>query len=193
MNCGSTRGGGRGGKKPALSSPKLNLFQPLSGAGGGRAHTHSCPPQISFETVTRSNLCLLFGFSTNWEAWGRSSSRWPQFNCWVIKRRTNFRSLSEGVELGDSLFVCLTGFHQSWKSCGRSLSKWAHLARFRTVDKSRLFAPIWPNLTSYERHANIQRGANPVYAVHMLHLYTKHNMYNVIDMTLQHMHFDTVE
>lgn len=75
---------------------------------------------------------------------------------------------------GDSVFVCSTGFHQSWKSCGRSLSKWAHLARFRTVDKSRLFASIWPNLTSYERHANIQRGANTVYAVHLLQLMAIH-------------------
>lgn len=42
------------------------------------------------------------------------------------------------------VFVCLKGFHESWKSGVRSLSKWAHLARFRTVDKSRLFASIWP-------------------------------------------------
>ena len=68
------------------------------------------------------------------------------------------------------VFVCLKGFHESWKSGVRSLSKWAHLARFRTVDKSRLFASIWPNLTSYERHANIQRGANTLDALHLLQL-----------------------
>ena len=48
---GRPRGWLVGRAKSHLFHPKT---QPLSGSGGGRAHTHSCPPQIPFETVTRS-------------------------------------------------------------------------------------------------------------------------------------------